>query len=199
MKFSKKNLIPILSLVALLTSAGLYAYLYFSFTNLKNEISDLHKKTAESKATYDELAKVKENLKTTLGTQDRLSSLFVDDDSIVDFIQVLEDVMDTANVTGAVENVTEELVPDLDKVGKKKLHLTLVVSGNWNSVLKFQGLLEKIPFKALIDSANMRYIERETAAGSEWEETVNITVLVTKSASEERLQELTDKNQNEEI
>ncbi len=178
--FNKTKLVLILSLLTLLMSAALYGYLYISFMHLKGAAEELKVKTAESKSTYDELAKIKDNLKDTLGTEDRLRSLFVAPDAVVDFIQLLESVMKTAGVTGGVQDVTEATNAELDLAGKKELHLSLVVTGSWNGVLKLESLLEKIPYKSTINSVSMKYGSSDKSAGS-WQETVMMTVLVDKS------------------
>jgi hypothetical protein len=181
-RLSKTKLILMLSLAALAVSASIYAYLYISFIHLKRGAEELKVMTAESKGTYDELAKIKENLKDTLGTEDRLRSLFVASDAIVDFIQVLEEVMKTAGVQGGVEDVTEVTTPELDAAGKKELHLSLVVTGPWNSILKLESLVENIPYRSTINSASMQY--KEGDKGASWQETVMLTVIVDKSPEE---------------
>ncbi len=167
---NKTTTILALSLLCLGLSAALYVYMHYSFNGLQIKVADLYEQAAKSKADHDELAKVKENLKTTLGTGDRLSSLFVKEDSAVDFLQVIEGVMKTAGVVGSVENVSE--ITD-EKV--KGLNLTLEAKGSWNEIMKFIGLLEKIPYKATIESAAFSYSSGEIGSG--WKASVSLKAL----------------------
>lgn len=178
MKRTTTNIIFLISLSLLVFSGALYAYLYFSFENVAAGTAKLYEETEESRASYEELTKVKENLKTTLGAKNRLESLFIKQDSIVDFIQVIELMMKTNGVSGSVENVSEVQTPELSAIGKEELHVSLAISGDWNNVLKFQGLLEKIPYKTTINAANLTYVKNEKVAG--WRENVTLILIAEK-------------------
>ncbi len=198
-RLNKTNTILIASLISLVLSAGAYACIYFSFSAMKGEVGDLYAESAKSKATHDELAKVKENLKTTLGTGDRLSSLFIGRDSVVDFIQMIEDVMRTAGVSGTVDGVTESKTAELDAIGKNELHLTVSASGSFNSIMKFEGLLEKIPYKATINSATFSYKDGGETGASGWRATVMITAISEAPAAKSSAPETSNQNTDEEI
>jgi hypothetical protein len=102
---------------------------------------------------------------------------------------MIEDVMKTAGVSGAVDSVTESGTTDL-AAGKGELHLTLSASGSWNAIMKFEGLLEKIPYKATINSVTLSRATGETAG---WRASVMITALADKASAVE-----TDNEKNDE-
>jgi hypothetical protein len=148
----RTNTILIFSLTVFLISAIAYYCLYFAYKNLGTELSTLNAKSSDDKARLEQLQTIEDNLKVTLDDKDRLSALLIKSDGVVDFIQYLESTMKKLHLTGAIDSVAEEHPQELESTDKQKLNIALSAVGNWPSVVKFVGLIEKLPYKSAIDS-----------------------------------------------
>ena len=189
-KKTTTNIVFISSAMALVVSALAYGYLLLVFSNMRTNIKDLYDTHAESKAVLAELNKVEQNLKATLASRDRLLSLLVRQESIVDFIQTLEALMKKAGITGSVDTVSEEPISGDGASNKEKLLVALSASGSWQGIVKFVGLLEKIPYKSAINSLSISYTETDTkgkdgkviASKGEWQVEAKMYALVIKTS-----------------
>src|SRR3989344_7948166 len=124
-KKTTTNIVFISSAMALVVSALAYGYLLLVFSNMRTNIKDLYDTHAESKAVLAELNKVEQNLKATLASRDRLLSLLVRQESIVDFIQKLESLMRETALSGSVDTVSEEPISGDGASNKEKLLVAL--------------------------------------------------------------------------
>lgn len=147
----------IVSTTSAILSAGVYVYVHKNLSDNQREVSDLYTKSLELKSELDELHNIESNLKETLVYGNRLSQLFIKPDFVVDFIQSVESVLNTGGATGSVESVSEYTSPDLDSVGKEKLHLVIGASGDWSSLNKVIALLERLPYRSSIESFSLVY------------------------------------------
>lgn len=189
-KRTTTNIVFLSSLAALVAAALAYGYLLLVFSHMRANIKDLYGTHAESKSALAELNKVEQNLKATLASRDRLLSLLVKQESIVDFIQTLEALMRQAGLSGSVETVSEEpITSENAPSNKEKLLVSLSAKGSFQSAVKFAGLLEKIPYKSAVNSFSVSYATTETkdksgkiiASKGEWQVTAKMYALVIKT------------------
>lgn len=184
MKYTNKtNISLIISLIILLLSCGLYTYLYLSFNRTTEEVRSMHVDNAKNEAALSELHRVEQNLKNTLGTKDQLASLFVTEESVVDFIQLLESIMKRGGIDGSVDSVTES--------AGGTLNVTLSLSGSWNSLLQFTAEVENLPYNSTIDSLRLNYVKAsgDTSAAKPgqkpgWNENMVLHVLMRQNNNE---------------
>lgn len=194
MKYKNKiNITLAISILALLLCGGAYAYLYYSFINVEKEVTALYSENTANRATLAELQRVEHNLKSTLGNKDRLTALFVSEDSVVDFIELLESMMKEYGIDGAVDSVAESPKVGEEVGSKATLNVTLNLSGGWNSLLKFTALMEVLPYRSTIDTLRFSYITASNADGNAkpgykpgWNERVTLHVLMVKSVGSEQ-------------
>jgi len=181
---NRTNIILLISLVFLVAAGVLYFTIYFSFVSKMEEVNKLALKNRESKSSLDGLQRIENNLTSTLGTADNLRTLFIPEESIADFIQVIESLMKERSLVGSVDAVSVSESPELAKVGKQYLQMTLSASGGFNDVMKFEGLLEKLPYKVTIDSVTLNYVAKEkgeVSKGGPWRLVVMQKVVVIKT------------------
>lgn len=152
---NKINLMFMVGAIGVLISAGLYFYLYLELLNNMTEALSLHDKLIEHEKTLSDLDKIEQNLNTTLIKSDKLSTLFVKPDIVVDFIQEVETIFKESGVSGEVTSVSEETFTLSDNNEQKRLLIVLSAGGDWNSLLKLVGLLERLPNKSTIEGVNL--------------------------------------------
>lgn len=186
MKHSNKTRISlIISSITLLLSCGLYVYLYISSVRITEDVRVMYIDNAKNKEALSELRRVEQNLKNTLGIRDRLASLLVTEESVVDLIQLLESMMKSGDIDGAVDSVTESTGGSLD--------VTLSLSGSWNRLLQFTAEVENLPYKSTLDSLRMNYVKvsGDTSTVSKpgqkpgWNESMTIHVLMRRNNNEQ--------------
>ncbi len=171
----KLNLTLILTLLTAILTAGLYIYFYNSLAKNKLEVNKFYSESKAFKIKLNNLQNVEQNLKKTIVDGDRISSLFVRQDSIVDFIQNIEDLMKSAGVSGSVDSVAEETSPELDALGKQKLNMVISANGEWEGAVNLLGLLERLPYKSTINSFSLintkseeKTADKKTISKTEW-------------------------------
>lgn len=108
--------------------------------------------------------------------QEKLNSYFVDGDSLVNFIERIEQLGKDSGATVEVRSLNEEATNDKSI---QTLVFNLTVKGNWNDVYYFLALVQNLPVKATFDRIQMSHsgIESEDAAPDEWRAVINMKVL----------------------
>lgn len=187
----KLNLTLILTLLTAILTAGLYVYFYNSLAKNKLEANTFYAESKAFKIKLNNLQNVEQNLKKTIVDGDRISSLFVRQDSIVDFIQNVEDLMKSAGVSGSVDSVAEESSSELDTLGKQKLNMVISANGKWEGVVNLLGLLERLPYKSTINSFSLinakseeMTADKKTISKTEWQLKTGMVVWAIKNQNE---------------
>ncbi len=187
---SKTVTILILSLLAFVAAASGYGLMLYSFNNLETELEGLYQTSANGKARLAELKRIEDNLKGTLIERDKLATLFIKQESIVDFISEVESIIKGLGLRGEIDTVSEETTEELSAKDKENLNISLSAGGSWNAVAKLAGLLEKLPYKATVDSAEFSYGERKptdekaaVSASTMWNIALQMHALITKTAT----------------
>lgn len=159
---NKVNLIFLMSSLCAVLSISLYVYLYISVNNDKTIVNELILKNREDAQKINELERIERNLKSNLAIGNKLSGYFVKTDSIVDFIQKIESIINSNNVSGSVDSVSESKIADALYQNMSDLNLSITAKGDWNGLIKLVGLLENLPYKSTIDNVNFSNIKLET-------------------------------------
>ncbi len=185
--WNRTNIFLTLAISALVVCSAVYYFLYNSHQRLNNDLGKLISKTAEDRSKVNELQRIEKNLNVTLGDESRLSSVFVSQDMIADFIQALEKLMKQNNLSGSVDTVSEDHSPELSPLKKEYLTMTLSANGSWSNIMRFEGMLEKILYKTVIDSVNLNYgSDSGKDSGAKvgaWKIVVALKAIVTKTDS----------------
>jgi hypothetical protein len=107
---------------------------------------------------------------------DRLMSRLVQKDGTVAFIDMVESHAKNSGVSVLVENVdVRKSATDVE--GYQSLHLNVKTQGSWEGTYRFLSVLESLPYKITIESADIRNEVRETAT---WDSLISIVVLQQK-------------------
>lgn len=154
---NKLNIILILSCVAAILSSGGYFYFLQRLESNRETVVDLSAKAQTFKLKLNDLQTIESNLKTTVESGNKISNLFLKQDSIVDFIQVVENLIKDLGVTGSVDSVVEQTNPVLEAAGKEKINMVISAQGDWSSLVSLLGLFERLPYKSTINSFSLRY------------------------------------------
>jgi hypothetical protein len=186
------NIIFILTLSTAIITAGLYVYFYNTLAGNKQEANNFYTESKASQAKLKNLDNIEQNLKKTIVDGDKISALFVRQDSIVDLIQNIENLMKDTGVTGSVDSVSEDTTIELDALGKEKLNMVITANGKWSGMVNLLGLLEKLPYKSTINSFSLinTKTEETVVAGKktggirEWQLKTGMVVWAIKNAKD---------------
>lgn len=185
-----KSLIMI-STIGALCAGGLYAYVYLKLKTNMVEVSTYYTELSDAKARFANLQEIEMNLRKTISYGDRISILFLKQESIVEFIQTVEGLMSSVGVQGSVDSVVEETSDELSGLNKEKLQVVVSATGNWSGLVNLLGLLEKLPYKSTVNSFSLinEKVKQEKGDTKQsdikvWQLKVNITVWVIKKAEE---------------
>lgn len=148
---TKIKFIFFVSFVLCIVSSLVYGYIYFKLLDDKASVTALFDQINKDRKSLDNLKKIEVDFARTLSESDSLEKLLVKKGEVVDLIQSLELIMAQSKVEGAVDSVSE-----IDK-DSDKLSLTLNMRGDWNNIMKMYGLLEKLPYKSVINSSSLSF------------------------------------------
>jgi hypothetical protein len=159
----KRNLNILLILCILLTTAsvGVYVYLFKKINQFKSDVVVINQKILTEEANLKNLETAEKNLKTIVDEGDKLATLYIDHENIVDFIQMVESLIKKGNLIGQVVSVSDVASQDLDYMNKEKLMLVINAKGDWLDVYKLVGLLEKLPYKASVENVGLTYSRKD--------------------------------------
>lgn len=189
------------SLILCVISGLTYGYIYSMLLSDKASVTSLFNQISKDQKSLNNLKEVEVDFAQTLNKSDSLEKLLVKRGEVVDFIQSLESIMAETKVEGAVDSVTEV------NEGSDKLSLTLNMRGDWNSVMKMYGLLERLPYKSVINSSSLSFgatpIKKQATktpavTKDEWQLSVMMDVYVFSDGQVKEEQKPEPKKQDEE-
>ncbi len=151
----------------------------FSIKLIRDKVIEVSKYQikADEKTTLDTNNRSLEDLiKNNKVEIDQLQSRIVKKDGTVSFIDTVESYAKSSGISVLVENVEErKLTPEIE--GYQALHLNVKTQGSWEGTYRFLSLLESLPYKLTIESAEIKNEMRETAA---WNSLISVSVLQQK-------------------
>lgn len=174
----------ILAFIIILTTASIVFYILF-FNTIKNknkEISLILNVTDTAIQREIKLKSVDEIIKDTEYERKKLDTYFVADDSIVDFIEDIEELgryvgidIEIASVNIDNDLKTEDAISEI-------LNLNIETKGKWEDIFYFLSLIEKMPFKIDIEKADLYivYEDDKKNVSTIWKGFFNINVIKLK-------------------
>jgi hypothetical protein len=183
------NILLGLSLLGVIISSISYVYVYRSLDANMIEVKKSESEVHASKLKLRELQEIELNLKKTVAYGNSISSVFLDQESIVDFIQVIEEIYSSLGLIGAVDSVIEEQSGESAVLGKGRLQIAVSAHGDWTKLVTLVGLLERLPYKSTINSVSLIYDKlskeegKTSGATKVWQLKINMTVWVNKKTS----------------
>jgi len=145
-----KKTLNIMLLLAILLW-GSFAVLWWQFGNMQEKIVQLSQEAfVESQKNTSSLA-VRNALNNAEGDIKKIESYVVTEDGVVDFIQFVESLADSAGVSLDVNQVSFE------DEEKRLLSIHMVSEGSWQETFHFVSLLENIPYRAQFERLNLLF------------------------------------------
>lgn len=163
---SKKFIITII-LIILLNGVALAGWLYlFSILKGQNDLAkEEQQKIAVSEKKFQNSNSLKGLMNEIVGEKQKIDSVFLDKENIINFIENLESIADK---TGASIKISSININNQDKKG---LSLQFKLAGNFNQLFQYLVLLENLPYLIDIERVDFRNL-----APNEWE--ANFEILV---------------------
>lgn len=122
-----------------------------SLINLKNQI-------VEENAKISDLQSLKIMIEDTKDERSYISSLFVDKESVIDFIESIESLGSVSGSDVKVILVDENVKSE---TAKNQINVRFEAKGNWASVLKLIALLDHMPMALSVNGLEMSFEEEE--------------------------------------
>jgi len=153
-------------------AASIYGWLVFRVWNTSESIEVLAS-TVDSSALEEERLRTTENLvERTEVERAKLRSLFVTEDSAVSFIETIEGLGETTDVSVTVASVDTADLSSKNAIGA--VHIQFTTTGSWQNTVYFVTLLDTIPFVTDVLTAELaRLVSSE---GDEWRGVFSIRV-----------------------
>jgi len=161
----RKKTFTVLITFAALSSVVLVAWilLLYKTNSIHYSYLDLAKQLEEVETEGQSAQSLRSSLRETDKGREKIETLFVDEDNVIDFLSRIESV-------GEVSGADVDLISFQEENGS--LVLNLEVRGKFSSIFDFTKLVELLPYKVSIQSLNTRYrgdvIEGEKTLKSQW-------------------------------
>jgi len=154
--------ILILALAAVIVAGGAYGWILTRVWQLRGDIVETAN-TADARAEEEARARSAERLlETTEEERAKLASYFVTEDTVVQFIETLEALGDSADVSITIASVTIE--EDSSEGAAPALRVRFTAASSWQNVMYFTALIDALPFLVEIVGADF---ERSNTPSSE--------------------------------
>lgn len=181
---SKTAILFIISITTFVIVAGIYYLVFTDIVNTKESAVTLADSLSKEKLKRRELEIIRQNIKSTLNDNNRLASIFVPYEGVVDFIQLLESLGKDSGLeisTDRVESIDSE---ELRASNKEIISISLKTEGSWRSTERFLNYLENLPYKISIhsvsftheDSGDSEFDSKTGARGLFWKGSIELKV-----------------------
>jgi len=147
---TKKILLIFIVLDILLFLFG--SFVFWNVQKVNKETISLTREVTLNTKREMALGSVLKMLNDTKSSIDSLQTFFVGSDSVVVFIEKVENLARNVGVKLVTQNVAEDDASSLKDDFKKSLKLKVSVSGSWKNILKLTALLENLPYKISLDN-----------------------------------------------
>ncbi len=176
METIKRKNKELLAIVTLLTVAavGWYAFLFSEIRTTNRHISELLNQIDAEAVQESTQNSIKALVAETAPLRKQVQSYSIDKEESVSFIELLEDVGKEVGVAVSVQSVAIVERPGVTSF--ENLQLTLKATGSWQSVVRFLGLLESLPYEAQIAQATVVSVPGD----GPWRLDLTLTVLKEK-------------------
>lgn len=147
---TKKILLILIILDVLLFLFG--SFVFWNVQKINKETVSLTREAALNTKREMALGSVEKMLNDTRPSINSLETFFVGTDSVVVFIERVENLARDVGVKLVTQNVAEDDAGFSKEDFKKSLKLKVSVSGSWKNILKLVALLENLPYKISLNN-----------------------------------------------
>lgn len=174
MKNKTKNTIIVLSIVTLLLITTLIYFKIDFNKNIQIIIEAKKNNFLISEKIHTALG-IKNKIKEVKDVEESFDDFFVDKNKVLGFIENIEKIAETNNVTLTIDNVTSDESHLKESLPYGLLKMTLVASGNFNSVNNFMTDVENLPY--YIEFGGVRMKATEDKSDANWSISVSLNTL----------------------
>lgn len=167
-----KRILVITILFALLTWAGAFMF-YFSIESKKIAAGNLAGEITLKNNQKDEIKALSRDIQNLKDDLEKIDNHIVgsSQDKVADFLKTIEKISEKSGTELDIDSI--DIAPLADKQLAEQfeeLNLTLQITGSWNSVFLFLGLIENLPQKIEVKNLGLSVLENleETTGGAEW-------------------------------
>ena len=162
---SKTGTFLILYSLYLVVSIAAYALFYVYIDNKEENAIAIAAEIEQYKQQNAQMNSLAAMVRNTEEGGERLTGYFVDGERIIEFLETIESLADTAGVEIDVRSINET---ETDWEGVKNLELNIDFSGSWVRVHHFLVLIESMPIKMTAERLSLSE-SRGEEDGASWE------------------------------
>lgn len=163
-------------------AVGIYAFLYIQIKNTNEHVSIVQNEAEAQEIENNGQQSLEDILNNTKEDREKIASIVLSDDKVVDFLESVEALGPLTNTT-----VTTASVNVNDATGKDTGFLTLQmnVAGSWQNVLQFASLIENMPYQITITDASFtgevqKSTDKKKSQSVKWRAQLNVSVVKDK-------------------
>jgi len=154
---SKTELLFIIFITTFILISLAYYFVYFDILKTKEESVELNNALLKEKSRKSEYDSIRKNIKSTLDDHNRIVSIFIPQEGVVDFIQLLESLGKESGLSISTETVGSVASEDLSASNKEIISISLKTEGSFNANQAFLNYLENLPYKISITDLTFSY------------------------------------------
>ncbi len=153
---SKHYILLLIGLITLGISATGYWYVYKTTVSQAQKHSFLVKEIENNELNNKEEIKLLQLSSSTMERRAMLSSYFISDDKILDFIKSIENVEKDSSTEVTLSGI--DAGNQIDSANKSTGHVKVhvLVKGDWVNVNKALSLIENLPYSIYISNVSLR-------------------------------------------
>lgn len=165
---------------------GVFVYALHYLFGESREVSTLAQEVhlADNRSEY--LASIKDVVRDTRAEQQQLAALYLKEDDVVAFIEEVEALIRTREVTFDLQSVDIRSIESTEEYSW--LELSLEIEGAWADVFALVSQIERLPFVLVLDSLRIETPE-EAESLETWSAELRVRVALSNEVSEEAPQE----------
>ena len=174
MKNKTKNIIILLSIITVL----LLAFIIYFKLHLNEElkyIEEVKKNNFIALENIHEASGLKNKVKEVDEVEEIFDEFFIDKNNVLGFIETIEKIATTSNVSLVIENVTPDDTHINESLPYGILNMTLTARGSYDSINMFLKNLEKLPY--YVDFNGIKMVAIGEKGNSEWSINMTLTTL----------------------
>lgn len=167
-------------IVAILVIVSIVGY-YVFFSQIKEhntETMELISEIEFTKQREQQLRNMKSTARETETDRTKLSTYFIKEESIVDFLEIIESFEEYTGAKVRVRTIGKNDPGVYDTL--EQLRLNLTVDGSWDEVYHFLVLIEALPYRVVVESIQLTASARQEDSNSKWQGVTTLTVVKEK-------------------
>jgi len=156
---TSKKILTILTLISV-SVASLYGFVYWSMYKDSKNVALLITQSSTDFEKNERIRLAKIELAKNDDFISKIDSYFIPKDGVVTFINEIENLGKSANVSTTISSIEPVIVNEKEKDNfKETLSVKLESVGSWQNVYQFVSLLESTPYGIVIDEVQIKLMD----------------------------------------